>query len=53
MTRVYAWNSVKENVHHDNTRCGPGSEIPPHNRVQGTSGKPLCKDCAKLDREGK
>jgi hypothetical protein len=53
MTRVYPWNSVKENVHHDNTLCGPGSEIPPHNRVQGTSNKPLCKDCAKLDREGK
>ncbi len=47
------WNSVKENHHHDNDRCGPGSEIPAHNRQSGTGGKPLCKDCAKLDREGR
>jgi hypothetical protein len=48
------WHSIKENHHHDNTLCGPGSEIPAHNRVSNsTGGKPLCKDCAKLDAEGK
>jgi hypothetical protein len=47
------WHSIKESVHHDNTSCGPGSEIPPHNRVSGTGGKPKCQDCARLDREGK
>lgn len=47
------WHSIKENHHHDNTRCGPGSEIPAHNRVSGTGSKPKCKDCAKLDAEGK
>lgn len=47
------WHSVKEPHHHDNTKCGPGSEIPAHNRIQGTGSKPLCKDCAKLDKEGK
>lgn len=51
--RTYPWHSIKENHHHDNTRCGPGSEIPPHNKLSGTGGKPLCKDCARLDREGK
>jgi hypothetical protein len=51
--KTFAWNSIKENHHHDNTKCGPGSEIPSHNRQSGTGGKPLCKDCAKLDREGK
>lgn len=53
MPRTYPWNSVREPHYHDNTKCGPGSEIPPHNRVSGTGGKPLCKDCARLDREGK
>ena len=24
-----------------------------HNRIEGTGGKPLCKDCKRLDDEGK
>ncbi len=47
------WNSTKENRYHNNTKCGPGSEIPPANRQSGTGGKPLCDDCAKLNKEGK
>ncbi len=47
------WHSIKENRYHDNTLCGPGSEIPPHNRVTGTGGKPHCLDCVKLNAEGK
>jgi hypothetical protein len=53
MPKVPAFHSVKENHHHDNSKCGPGSEIPATNRVAGTGGKPLCKDCAKLNGEGK
>jgi hypothetical protein len=53
MPKTSPWYSEKENHHHDNTKCGPGSEIPAHNRKAGTGGKPLCKDCAKLDSEGK
>ena len=53
MPRAYPWHSIKENHHHDNSKCGPGSEIPPNNRVNGTGGKPLCRDCAKLNSEGK
>ena len=53
MPTTYPWNSVKENHCHNNTKCGPGSEIPPHNRVSGTGNKPLCRDCAKLNNEGK
>jgi hypothetical protein len=47
------WNSIRESVHHNNTKCGPGSEIPPRNRVNGTGGKPLCQDCAYWNRQGK
>ncbi len=53
MPKTTPWYSTKENHHHNNTKCGPGSEIPSHNKVQGTGGKPLCKDCAKLNSEGK
>jgi hypothetical protein len=53
MPRTFAWHSIKEPHHHENTRCGPGSEIPAHNRVSGTGGKPLCKNCARLNSEGK
>ena len=47
------WNSVKEQVHHNNTQCGPGSQIPAANKQDGTGGKPLCQDCAKLNKDGK
>lgn len=53
MPAMPAWNSKKENHYHNNSKCGPGSEIPPHNHEAGTGGKPLCKDCAKLNSEGK
>jgi len=47
------WHSVKRQEYHNNTKCGPGSEIPPHNRQSGTGNKPLCKDCADLNKQGK
>jgi hypothetical protein len=53
MPQVSAFHSVKENHHHNNSKCGPGSEIPAHNRVAGTGGKPLCRDCSKLNSESK
>jgi hypothetical protein len=53
MPKVIPFHSAKEYHHHDNSKCGPGSEIPPHNKLSGTGGKPLCKDCSKLDSEGK
>jgi hypothetical protein len=53
MPQVAAWNSVKETHYHNNTRCGPGSEIPPRNRLSGTGGKRLCRDCAGLNAQGK
>jgi hypothetical protein len=53
MPQVSPWNSVKENHYHNNTRCGPGSEIPAHNRSSGTGGKPLCRDCRDLNSAGK
>ena len=51
--QTYPWHSIKESVHHNNTRCGPGSEIPRHNRLSGTGNKPLCRDCRALNTAGK
>ena len=53
MTKVSPFHSKKENHYHNNDKCGPGSEIPQANREPGTGGKVLCKDCAKLNAEGK
>jgi hypothetical protein len=53
MPTVAPFHSKKEGWHHNNSKCGPGSEIPPGNRESGTGGKPLCHDCAKLNSEGK
>ena len=53
MTKVAAFHSKKEAHYHDNNKCGPGSEIPASNRVSGTGGMPLCKDCSKLNAAGK
>ena len=46
------WDRDKEK-YHNNTRCGPGSEIPQQHRISGTGGKKFCQQCAKLNAEGK
>jgi hypothetical protein len=53
MPNVSAFNSKKESFHHDNSSCGLGTRIAPHNRLVGAAGKPLCKNCKKLNRDGK
>jgi hypothetical protein len=53
MAKIKPFHSKKEAHHHNNDKCGPGSEIPTHNRVEGTGNLPLCKDCAKLNAGGK
>lgn len=49
MAQTSPWNSIKQNVHHDNTSCTTGNNIEPENKQRGTGGKPLCAECAKLD----
>jgi hypothetical protein len=49
----YSVNEAKKppanRVHHDNSACPPGRDIPQHERWSGTGGYRLCKDCAQLD----
>lgn len=53
MPKVAAFHSVKEQIYHDNSKCGPGNEIPSHDRVAGTGNKAHCKDCEKATAAGK
>jgi hypothetical protein len=46
-----AWYSIKTEVHHDNAECRTGNNIEIENRRPGTGGKPLCKECARLDAQ--
>jgi hypothetical protein len=55
MSKTAAFYSINEEkkpagnrVYHDNNACAPGSDIPPHERRQGTGGYRLCKDCQEL-----
>ena len=52
MARVSPWHSIKQSVHHDNTACNTGNNIERENLRSGTGGKPLCRECARLDGLG-
>ena len=54
MPRVTAFHRDRAGEkYHDNSQCGPGSEKPQRERVQGTGGKPYCEECRRLNAEGK
>lgn len=54
MAQVPAFHRDREGEkYHDNSRCGPGSEIPAQHRKPGTGNKPHCSECAKLNSDGK
>ncbi len=53
MARTSPWHSVKQSVHHDNTSCKTGNNIERENLREGTGGKPLCQECAVLNRSGR
>jgi hypothetical protein len=64
MPSVAAFYSINEankppanRVHHNNSACPPGRDIPTNERMQGTGpgfgGYRLCDDCGRLNREGK
>lgn len=47
------WHSIKQSVHHNNTACNTGNNIERENLRQGTGGKPLCRECADLNAQGR
>jgi len=44
---------VGKRVHHDNSACPPGRDIPLNERRTGTGNYRLCDDCANLNRQGR
>jgi hypothetical protein len=44
-----AWHSVNSDIYHDNPDCQTGGSIDPENIREGTGGKHLCEECARLD----
>jgi hypothetical protein len=53
----YSVNETKKpadkRVHHNNSACVPGRDIPQHERRPGTGGYRLCHDCAELNKKGR
>ena len=42
---------VAKQVHHNNSGCVPGRDIPQTERKPGTGGYRLCEDCERLNRQ--
>jgi hypothetical protein len=53
MPQKAPWHSIKQPVHHNNTECNTGNNIEQENLRQGDGGKPLCQECADLNRRGR
>ena len=60
MPRVPEFYSVNEvhkavdrRVHHNNSNCPPGRDIPQHERRAGTGVYRLCEDCTRLNAQGR
>lgn len=53
MPKKAPWHSIKQTVHHNNTECNTGNNIERENLRQGSGGKPLCQECAKLNSQGR
>jgi len=55
--KFYSVNEVKkppaDRVHHNNSSCIPGRDIPTNERRSGDGGYRLCDDCTKLNNEGR
>ena len=52
----YSVNEVKKppekRVHHNNSKCPPGHDIPLSERKQGTGGHRVCIKCKQLNANG-
>lgn len=40
-------------VHHNNSACPPGRDIPANERRNGTGNYRLCDDCIRLNNQGR
>ncbi len=52
MQKTVAWHSTAERVYHNDLQCRVGAAVPDEVRRDGTGGKKLCEDCARLAAKG-
>ena len=45
-----SWHSLNQSLHHDNSDCPLGKQIPPEERRPGTGGRTHGIECAPLNR---
>jgi hypothetical protein len=50
MPQESPWHSIKERVYHNNTDCKAANNIDIEYLRPGTGGRPLCPECAQLNR---
>lgn len=50
MSRTGPWHAPLEGIYHDNSDCWAGRGLAGKQRIDGSGGKRLCAECAKLDR---
>jgi hypothetical protein len=53
MPKKKPWNSKLTKIYHDNSKCTTGNNIERKNLRNGTGNKKHCKECIKLNRQGK
>ena len=47
----YFWHSILQRVCHNNTSCTTGNNIEQRYFSYGTGGRPLCKECERLNQQ--
>ncbi len=50
---VFSVEPAARRVYHDNSLCAERYHIEPQEKRSGTGDRPLCEQCAELDRQGK
>ncbi len=57
VSEFYSVNEAKkppeERVHHNNSECPAGKDIPYYDRRPSNGGYRLCKDCIQANNDGK
>lgn len=48
VSTYHSTNYSAPHVHHDQSDCPTGQQIPPTNRASGTGGYPKCKQCQDM-----
>jgi hypothetical protein len=54
LAKCSAFHTERGHAHHDHTNCSIAMQIAESDRIAGTGGLPLCRECANLQpRTGK